>query len=124
MSIPTQYQTVTPYLIIKDALSFLQFMQQLFGAEVTEKHFRDESETTVMHAELKIGNASIMCAEATDQWKTEPAGLFIYVENADASYAKALELGCTTIMELTDQSYGRTCGVKDTFGNTCWITSI
>lgn len=124
MSIPTQYQTVTPYLIIKDALSFLQFMQELFGAEVTEKHFRDESETTVMHAELKIGNASIMCAEATDQWKTEPAGLFIYVENADASYAKALELGCTTIMELTDQSYGRTCGVKDTFGNTWWITSV
>lgn len=36
MSIPTQYQTVTPYLIIKDALSFLQFMQELFGAEVTE----------------------------------------------------------------------------------------
>ena len=124
MSIPTQYQTVTPYLIIKDALSFLQFMQELFGAEVTEKHFRDESETTVMHAELKIGNASIMCAEATDQWKTEPAGLFVYVENADASYAKALELGCTTIMELTDQSYGRTCGVKDTFGNTWWITSV
>ena len=124
MSIPTQYQTVTPYLIIKDALSFLQFMQQLFGAEVTEKHFRDESETTVMHAELKIGNAGIMCAEATDQWKTEPAGFFIYVENADASYAKALELGCTTIMELTDQSYGRTCGVKDTFGNTWWITSV
>jgi PhnB protein len=124
MSVPTQYQTVTPYIIIKDALSFLQFMQELFGAEVTEKHFRDESETTVMHAELKIGNASIMCAEATDQWKTEPAGLFIYVENADASYAKALELGCTTIMELTDQSYGRTCGVKDTFGNTWWITSV
>ena len=124
MPIPTQYQTVTPYLIIKDALSFLQFMQELFGAEVTEKHFRDESETTVMHAELKIGNASIMCAEATDQWKTEPAGLFIYVENADASYAKALELGCTTIMELTDQPYGRTCGVKDTFGNTWWITSV
>jgi PhnB protein len=96
MSTPTQYQTVTPYLIIKDALSFLQFMQELFGAEVTEKHFRDESETTVMHAELKIGNASIMCAEATDQWKTEPAGLFVYVENADASYAKALELGCTS----------------------------
>jgi PhnB protein len=84
----------------------------------------DESETTVMHAELKIGNASIMCAEATDQWKTEPAGLFIYVENADASYAKALELGCTSILELTDQPYGRTCGVKDTFGNTWWITSV
>ncbi|MFN8260279.1 MAG: VOC family protein [Chitinophagales bacterium] len=124
MPITTQYQTVTPYLIVEHALSFLTFMQELFDAEIKEKHFRDEKETTLMHAELKIGNACIMCAEATEQWKTEPAGLFIYVENADTSYAKALELGCTSIMELSDQSYGRTCGVKDSFGNTWWITSV
>ncbi len=124
MPITTQYQTVTPYLIVEHALSFLTFMQELFDAKIKEKHFRDEKETTLMHAELKIGNASIMCAEATEQWKTEPAGLFIYVENADTSYAKALELGCTSIMELSDQSYGRTCGVKDSFGNTWWITSV
>lgn len=124
MPITTQYQTVTPYLIVEHALSFLTFMQELFDAKIKEKHFRDEKETTLMHAELKIGNACIMCAEATEQWKTEPAGLFIYVENADTSYAKALELGCTSIMELSDQSYGRTCGVKDSFGNTWWITSV
>lgn len=124
MAIPTQYQTVTPYLIINDATKFIDFMQTLFGAVITEKHYRDESETTIMHAELKIGNATIMCAEATEQWNTEPAGLFIYVDDADTSYTKALELGCTTIMELSNQSYGRTCGVKDSFGNTWWITSV
>lgn len=124
MPIPTQLQTVTPYLIINNALQFLDFMQNLFGAEIMEKHFREENETILMHAELKIGNTTIMCAEATEQWETQAAGLFIYVENADDSYTKAIELGCTTIMELSNQNYGRTCGVKDTFGNTWWITSV
>lgn len=124
MPIPTQQQTVTPYLIVNNAFQFLDFMQNLFGAEITEKHYRDESETILMHAELKIGNTTIMCAEATEQWQTQAAGLFIYVENANNSYAKALTLGCTSIIELSDQNYGRTCGVKDAFGNTWWITSV
>ncbi len=124
MPTPTQHQTVIPYLNINDATSFLAFMQDLFGAEITEKHFRDENETVIMHAELKIGNTTIMCAETTEQWQTQPAGLFIYVDNADVAYAKALTLGCTTIIELSDQNYGRTCGVKDTYGNAWWITSL
>ena len=124
MAIPTQHQTVTPYLIIQDAAKFLEFTQTLFGAEIKEKHFREGSETEIMHAEIKIGNASIMCGNTSEQWNTQPAGLFIYVDDADASYAKALELGCTTIMELSNQNYGRTCGVKDSFGNTWWITSV
>ena len=124
MQMPIQQQTVIPYLIINDAISFLAFMQDLFGAEITEKHFRDDNQTVIMHAELKVGNTTIMCAEATKQWQTQPAGLFIYVNNADVAYAKALTLGCTSIMELSNQNYGRTCGVKDAFGNTWWITSV
>jgi len=58
------------------------------------------------------------------EWEPLTASLFIYVNNADFSYAKALELGCTSVMELSDQPYGRTCGVKDVFGNVWWITSI
>ena len=124
MAIPTQYQTVTPYLIIENALQFLAFTQNLFGAEIKEKHFREGSVTEIMHAQIQIGNASIMCGNASDAWQAQPAGLFVYVDNADESYAKALELGCTSIMELSNQNYGRTCGVKDAFGNTWWITSL
>ncbi len=124
MPVPTQYQTVTPYLLIEHANDFLVFMQTLFQAEITEQHHRDEEKSVLMHAELKVGNATIMCAEATEQWAIQSAGLFIYVENADESYAKAISLGCTSIMGLSDQHYGRTCGVKDAYGNTWWITSI
>lgn len=124
MPIPTQYQTAVPYLILHNCGSFIEFMQTLFTSEVTEIHHRDEAKTIVMHAELKIGNATIMCADATEEYKAQTAGIFIYVDNADDSYHKAINLGCTTIMPLVDQHYGRTCGVQDTFGNTWWITAV
>ncbi|HRI35444.1 MAG TPA: VOC family protein [Saprospiraceae bacterium] len=121
MPIPTQYQTVIPYLLLHNALEFLDFTQALFNAEIKEKHMRGDA---LAHAELKIGNATLMLGGATDEWQPLTSSLFIYVDDADASYAKALELGCTSVMELSNQEYGRTCGVKDVYGNVWWITSI
>jgi PhnB protein len=121
MAIPTQYQTVFPYLLLKDAVKFLEFTQTLFNAEIVSKEIRGE---TLVHAEFKIGNATLMLGGATDEWPPLTSSLFIYVKDADTSYAKALALGCTSIMELSDQPYGRTCGVKDVYGNIWWITSV
>lgn len=124
MPIPTQYQTAVPYLILDNANTFLSFIQQLFDAKINELHHREGAEDLIMHAELQLGNSTIMCASATEQWNIQPAGIFIYVEHADATYHQAIQLGCTTVMDLSDQSYGRTCGVKDPYGNTWWITSL
>lgn len=77
-----------------------------------------------MHSEIQINGSTIMFCEATEEWKVQPANLFVYVENADASYKKAIDAGATTIMELNDQDYGRTCGVEGPVGNVWWITSI
>jgi uncharacterized glyoxalase superfamily protein PhnB len=120
--IPEDYQTVTTYLIIKDAASFIQFMQTVFNAEVVNKHMRNEN--IIMHAELKIGNSMIMLADSTPQYAPANANLFIYVEDADATYKNAIDNGAATVTELANQSYGRSGGVKDSFGNTWWITSV
>ena len=40
------------------------------------------------------------------------------------TYHKALEMGASYIMEPADMEYGRSCGVKDPFGNVWWITSL
>ncbi len=121
-TIPKDYPAVTPYLIVNNAATFIQFMQDVFNAEVINKHIRDEK--LIMHAELKIGNSIIMLAESTEQYAAGSASLFIYVEAADVTYKKALNKGSTTVTELSDQSYGRTGGVKDPFGNIWWITSV
>lgn len=122
MNIPQGHQTVMPYLIIENAAGFLEFTKTIFGATERYKTMR-EDQPVIMHAEVSIGESVIMFAEATDLYKSSPAGLFIYVEDADKSYKDALAAGATSIMEPADQSYGRSCGVTDAFGNQWWITT-
>lgn len=112
-----------PYLMLENASDFLTFAQQVFQAQLSHLNLHDDSKL-VRHAELVIGDSAIMVSNARDQWKAQPGQLFIYVEDADSSYQTALDHGATTVMELSDQPYGRTCGVKDPYGNTWWITSV
>src|SRR3954447_6658468 len=119
--IPEGYQQVMPYLIIKDAGAFLEFMKKVFGA--TEKMTVMRDQANIMHAELQIGESVIMFADSTEDFTPRPAGLFVYVQNADATYNKAISEGARSVMEMSDQSYGRSGGVADEFGNTWWITT-
>lgn len=122
MKIPDGYQTVMPYLILSDASGFLSFTKKVFNA--VEKHLTMSDDKRIRHAEVDIGGSVIMFADYTDQYEPQPANLFVYVGNADNTYKIAVEAGASVINEPSDQSYGRTCGVKDPSGNTWWITSI
>jgi len=122
VTIPSGYQQVMAYLILDDAAGFLDFTREVFDAEEKYKEMRDEN--SIRHAEVRIGDSVIMFAQSTAEFHVENAGLFIYVDNADLRYQKALAAGATSVMELSDQSYGRSSGVRDPFGNTWWITSV
>jgi PhnB protein len=121
LNIPAGHQQVMPYLILINAGEFFTFMKSVFNAEERSKVMKTETE--IMHAELVVGNCTIMFADGGDQFPAENAGLFIYVQDVDVTYRKALEAGASSRMEPADQPYGRSCGVKDPFGNTWWITS-
>jgi PhnB protein len=121
LKIPEGYTRVTPYLIVENAAAFIEFTQKVFGAEERFKAMRDEH--LIMHAEISIGGSVIMVADATELYKPQPAGLFIYVDDCDAVYKNALANGATSKSEPADQSYGRSAGINDAFGNTWWITS-
>lgn len=123
MKIPQGHQSVMPYLMLNEAEGFGEFAKQVFDAEVNMTKLR-EDEKTIMHSELSIGTSTIMFCSATEQFTPQTANLFVYVQNADESYRKALDHGATSVMQLSDQDYGRTCGVLDPFGNTWWITSV
>jgi uncharacterized glyoxalase superfamily protein PhnB len=123
MQLPKGHQTIMPYLILKEAAKFSEFTKKVFQANVSLSKKREDGKT-IMHSELQVNGSTIMFADATKQWAAQTANLFIYVSNADETYHKALENGAKVVMELSDQDYGRTCGVLDPFGNTWWITSI
>ncbi|MGY0036345.1 VOC family protein [Pedobacter sp. NJ-S-72] len=125
MNIPKKHQAVMPYLMLKDALKFIDFTKEVFHAELIEDmHKLKEDGTGVMHSEITINGSTIMFCDASAQWPPQNANLFVYVENADKTYKKALEAGAESLMGLSDQNYGRTCGIKDQFGNVWWITSV
>jgi uncharacterized glyoxalase superfamily protein PhnB len=118
MQIPAQYNRLMPYMIVPGGYEFITFMKAVFGAE--EQLVVPRSEGIVMHGELRIGDAVIMFADVTEQFAARPAGIFIYVENVDDTYNKALAFGAITHMAPTTMDYGYTCGFKDAFGNDWW----
>lgn len=111
-----------PYLIVENASKFIDFTRDLFGATEKFKTMRDER--TIMHAEVSIGDSVIMFADATEQYLPQNAGMFLYVDDCDEIFNKAIDNGATEIMPPADQSYGRSAGIKDPFGNAWWITSV
>ena len=65
-----------------------------------------------------------MFADTTGTYGVSNAAMFIYVDDADATFKKAINAGATVVTEMANQNYGRSGGVKDPFGNTLWITGI
>jgi uncharacterized glyoxalase superfamily protein PhnB len=121
--VPAGYHTVTPYLIARDAAGLLDFLERAFGARVTERVERPES-GTIAHAEVVIGDSRVMAAETTDVCPVMPAMLYVYVEDCDQAYGRALAAGATSLMEPADQPHGdRHGGVLDAYGNQWWMAT-
>ncbi|GAB3011757.1 VOC family protein [Niabella terrae] len=124
MKIPKGHQPLMPYLILKNALGFIDFTRDVFGAEEVFKSYRDNDNQIIMHAEVRINGCNIMFADVNEFFDVANANLFLYVEDADFSFQKALDHGATVVNKLADQDYGRSGGIKDPFGNTWWLTSM
>ncbi|MBS7566631.1 VOC family protein [Mucilaginibacter sp. Bleaf8] len=120
LNIPEGYQQVMPYLIVKNADAFSRFMQAVFGAAEKMKVMRDEEK--IMHAELQLGESTIMFSDATAEFPQQNAALFVYVADCDTVYDRALGHGASPLMAPDEREYGRSAGIRDAFGNTWWIT--
>lgn len=117
--IPKGFHTVTPYLCVKGAAELVDFVKDVFGA--TEL-LRTIGSAGGMHAEVKIGDSIIMIGGYPTMPEENPAAIYLYVDNVDELYERALNAGATSITPPQDQPYGdRNAGVKDPFGNVWYI---
>ena len=120
--IPEGYATITPYLVVPSADEFVNFVVDAFAADVN--HLLRREDGSVYSAEVQIGDSRIMLGEARDEWPATQAGFYMYVPDCDATFAKALQAGGTSIMEPADMTYGdRHGGVADPAGNHWWIAT-
>ena len=124
IKIPNGHQTVMPYLMLEKASRFKDFTAAVFNATFSSIHFQEDDPSLIKHAEVQIGESTIMFCDSRAEWPPKPASMFVYVENADDAYKKALESGGISIMEPADQDYGRSCGVSDPCDNVWWITAV
>jgi PhnB protein len=120
--IPDNYHSITPYLMAPGASRLIEFLKEAFGAVESERMTSPDG--AVRHAEVRIGDSMLMLTDGGGEWKPMPASLYLYVNDADATYKRALAAGATSVMEPVTQFYGdRQGGVKDPSGNIWWIAT-
>lgn len=119
---PDNYHTIDPYLPIKGAAEFIDFLKKTFDAK---EDFRvPNPDGTIGHAEVRIGDSVLLMFDSKDAWPTTPAFLRIYVKDADATFKRAVETGAEPITEVMDSFFGERGGrVKDPLGNIWWIVT-
>lgn len=114
--IPDGYHTVTPYMVVEDVDRLVDFLKAAFGAEEKERVPNQDGKTG--HAEVLVGDSYLMMGRAQEDFPALPCMLYVYVPDTDASYARALTAGATSIQEPDDMFYGdRNAAVKDPWGN-------
>jgi uncharacterized glyoxalase superfamily protein PhnB len=119
---PPGYSTVSPYLIVDDAAGTIAFLEAVLGA-VELRRFAN-ADGRVMHAEVRLGEAVIMLADAGKGWPAVPAHVHVYVPDVDAAYGLALDAGATTVQEpAKGADEDRRAGVIDPGGTTWWIAT-
>jgi uncharacterized glyoxalase superfamily protein PhnB len=122
--IPEGFHTITPGLICRDAASAIAFYERALGA--VEIMRMPGPGGKIMHAELKIGDSVVFVNdEFADMWAVAPdssanryCSMYLYVEDADAVFNRALENGARVKMPLADQFWGDRYGrITDPFGH-------
>ena len=102
--IPEGFHTITPYLVVEGAPKLIQFLKQAFGAQ--EQFRLPRPDGGVMHAELKIGDSILMMGTPMGEGKAKPYSLYLYVEDVDAVYQRAIQAGGTFRLEpRPDQAF-------------------
>jgi uncharacterized glyoxalase superfamily protein PhnB len=114
--IPEGFHSVTPYLIVQGVPKLLDFLKQVFNAQEIMR--MPQPDGTIMHAEVRIGDSPIMMGEAGAEHKPMPGSIYLYVDDTDAVYKRALQAGATSQMEPANQFWGdRIASVVDPVGN-------
>jgi PhnB protein len=106
---PAGFHSVTPRLFVADPLAQVEFLRMVFDAMGDVHPDRP--------AEIRIGDSLVMVSSANAR-EPFPAFLYIYVDDVDSTYRRAVDAGAVSLEAPTDTPYGdRRAMVRDPFGN-------
>lgn len=125
--VPEGYGTVTPILTYEDCKAALDWYVKALGAEELSRNLGPDGK--IIHSEFRVGNSRIMAHDAMmggkgpKEFGGSPAALWLFVEDCDAVFNRAISAGAAVVRPLENQFWGDRCGtLKDPHGY-AWTVS-
>jgi uncharacterized glyoxalase superfamily protein PhnB len=118
-------QTITPYLLYEDVDAAMDFLSRAFGFEEVLRY--TGSEGYVNHAEMRIGDGKIYLGDPGDEYQNpkrvghETVGIYVIVDDVDATFERARKAGAEIREEPTDQEYGERRFIALDPEGQCWF---
>ena len=126
--VPDGFQTMTPQLTLDNAAETIDWYKRALGVEEVSRGLGPDGK--IMHAELKVGNSRFMVNDVMVPGKGpqamggSPASFWLYVDNSDTLFDRAVSAGAQVQMPMADQFWGDRAGaVADPAGYTWWIAT-
>ena len=114
-------RTITVYFHPIGAEGFIDFVTNAFGGKELMRHAEQDM---ILHAKVQIGDSVIELGESRGPSQPMPTAIYLYVDDVDATYERALKAGGVSMLAPTDQDYGdRNAWVKDPFENVWYIAA-
>ena len=127
---PKGFHTVTPSLTVRNAAQAIEYYKKALGAEEIMRMASPDGK--ISHAELKIGDSIIFLNDENPAWGGKspqtlggtPSGIYLYVEDVDKSFQRALDAGGETKMPVADMFWGDRMGsFVDPYGHAWTIAT-
>ena len=122
--IPAGFHSLTPHIVVADGAAAIEFYKKAFGARENGRLLTPDGQA-VMHAQLAIGDSILMLGGEMPPHSVSPKScggtsvvLHLYLADADAAFARAIQAGCAVKMPVSDTFWGDRYGVvEDPFGH-------
>jgi uncharacterized glyoxalase superfamily protein PhnB len=125
---PSRLHSITQYLAVADPARAIEWYTEVFDASLLGEPIV-MPDGRIGHAEMRIGDTVFMLAgEFPEERHLSPTtlggstvGLMLHVPDADATYAKAVDLGATALRPIRVQYGARGGTIHDPFGHRWFI---
>jgi uncharacterized glyoxalase superfamily protein PhnB len=120
-NVPKGYNTVNPFIITKDAIKLIEFLVNVFGANEAQEAHTMDTDGLLLHAELRIGDSTVMVADRKEGWPFTPSLLQIYVKDVEKTLQRAEGLGAKVVTKPTDFYGDIFSRFVDPWDNLWWV---
>lgn len=119
---PDWNRDVSPHFLVNDVEAQIQFIQEVFDAEIIEAPKMDGK---VFHAELRIGDSVVMIGRSGKDFPARQGSAYVYTNDVQKVFDTAIKLGAKSIMDPQETRWGNIdSGFDDPQGNRWWVAKL